>query len=72
MALPTYSTNRTLVILLGNQKSLVQTTWGQGFEKWIVKIFLMFIKLLQNTKHGWNGAAVGGRELKIRIRVTEM
>ena len=33
---------------------------GQGFEKWIVKRFLMFIKLLQNTKQGWNGAAGGG------------
>ena len=73
MTFPAYSTNIDLSsFYLETRSPWYKTPWGQGFEKWIVKRFLMFIKLLQNTKQGWNGAAMGGRELKIRIRVTEM
>ena len=72
MTLPTYSTIDLSSFYLETRSPWYKLPWGQGFEKWIVKIFLMFIKLLQNKKQIWNGAAMGGQESKIRIRVTEM
>ena len=61
MTLPAYSTNKPFGIYMETRSAWYKLPWGQGFEKWIVEIFLMFIKLLlHNTKQGWNGAAAGG------------
>ena len=44
------STNKPFDIYVETKSAWYKLPWGQGFEKWIVKIFVTFIKLLQNKK----------------------